>query len=629
METFVKKIIFVLLLAFGLVESLPAQIDPYVLARRTFDELYSSGNEEVKRERDQVIRALLSRKYSLEGIFLLPISIRFTLQDGTTGIIGWGESVHSHDESPNPVARRNSFLYLKAPEGKDRIRFRLSDVVSLENLGSGLDIKDFIKDEFLEAESKNKLMVDLFNFSNSIGESGRLFQELRYSEDKVYEFKGNAVLFYDLDYSQQEVVENLFLTTIKETYFVERVKKDPAFVKVVLFADVRRGLLDKYIHGETALNIGLEGIDSDKAFIGKIFENNLENEIYSIQTKTDLNYLYKYFKYFLSRRPRDDKSVDELIKEKVVMSFIYDVYSSNTKFFNEVPETKAKILKFMDEFTNNLLQNELSEYLRPLSNLSTLSSLKDATVLQILMSSEKLTPQELELLKGGESFPSGLYYFLLLDLENAEPADKNLILSKLKLLEDKLLEAGCDYIDLGKQRLYLGENNPINKQAEKTTDLLIEPNNEDRTKIMIEENINKAKSNAQAKARSSIYAYAFGPQLSSEDRLNISDVELAEVFLDKILENMMSVDLAKFNLAMGMLFSKDNMNFLESVSDIYSGEKLQAFNLFFNSMNEYKAIVNSKGGVSSPNLVFKTNDKILKTATEKMRVSYSKFKGIK
>jgi succinyl-CoA synthetase beta subunit len=92
---------------------------------------------------------------------------------------------------------------------------------------------------------------------------------------------------------------------------------------------------------------------------------------------------------------------------------------------------------------------------------------------------------------------------------------------------------------------------------------------------------------------------------------------------------MMSVDLAKFNLAMGMLFSKDNMNFLESVSDIYSGEKLQAFNLFFNSMNEYKAIVNSKGGVSSPNLVFKTNDKILKTATENMRISYSRFKGNK
>jgi hypothetical protein len=437
-------------------------IDPYVLARRDFDELYSSGNEEVKRERDQVIRALLSRKYSFEGgVSILPICIRFTLQDGTTGIIGWGESVHSCDESPNPTARRNSFLYLKAPEGEDRIRFRLSDVVSLENFGSGLDIKDFIKDEFLEAQSKSKLMVDLFNFSNSIGESGRLFQELRYSEDKVYEFKGNAVLFYDLDYSQQEVVENLFLNTIKETYFVVRVKKDPAFVKVVLFADVRRGLLDKYIHGEPALNIGLEGIDSDKAFIRKIFENNLENEIYSIQTKTDLNYLYKYFKYFLSKRPRDDKSVDELIKEKVIMSFIYDVYSSNTKFFSEAPETEAKILKFMDEFTNKLLCQELSQYLGPLSNLSTLSSLKDEAVLQILMSPEKLTPQELRLLKGEGFFPSGLYYSLLLDLDKAEPSDKNLILSKLKLLEDKLLEAGCDYIDMGEQRLDLGKNYPI------------------------------------------------------------------------------------------------------------------------------------------------------------------------
>lgn len=408
-------------------------INPYFLVSEAVSKVVGDQNIGYNLDkRTNFVESFLLEKYVKKLQHKKPQkAARFALPDGTQGILGW---TIVDDLDPEHSQSKNVFLYLEAPEGKNNIKFSIEDV-EVDFAYEDIDLKRKLIELFHSVKADNKLMVDLFNFGNVFGESGRFFQELKFSDEinKVYKIPAKVVLFNDLDYSQQDTFEQLFLVSLERNALIKKSYKNHFFKKNLSSIIVRDSFLDFFIRASSPY-IKVVEIATDRDFLYKIFEEDLQSFIY--ETKADDNLLAVF-------------EMDLYRQEKAISSFIYDVYSSNTEFFSEVPETEAKIIKFMDEFTNKLLYLELSQYL---GEGSELSKLKDAAISKMVQSTEVLTPQELRLLKGEEYFPSGLYYSLLLDLDKAEPSDKNLILSKLKLLEDKLLEVGCDYIDIAKQR---------------------------------------------------------------------------------------------------------------------------------------------------------------------------------
>ena len=444
------KRLFILIGLFISLESSYGQVDPYFLVSEAVSKISESQDitEYNVDNRAQFVRRLLSRKYIPSNSNRGPESMRFVLPDGTKAIFGRGASISEYEKDANAISRENMFLYLEAPEGQNEVSFRIDDIPYDNGVGNN-DIRDKFVKSIKSAENKNKLMVDLFNFANVSGESGRFFQELKYSEEKnkVYKFSGNIVLLYDLDYSDQDILERSFFKSFKKSTISNRATKDVAFRKAFALSLVREGLLDLFVRKPLDSNIKADEINSDGTFIHKIFEQNMENDIYRVKLDPDISTIYELC---LSKRKKEAHFNDASGRDKAIVAFVYDAYSSDKDFFDRYPDVGTRVNSFIKGFADEILAKDLSNYLGVDDELSIL---KDKALTSILQKQEVLTAQEVDLLMGKEYFPSGLYYSLMGDLSDTDLYTKEhgSILAKLKLLGYKLIEAGHDHIELGKQ----------------------------------------------------------------------------------------------------------------------------------------------------------------------------------
>jgi hypothetical protein len=419
-----------------------AQIDPYVLARREFDNYELNNDKNIDNKRAIVIKTLLNRDYIFENRRYIPFSVSFIMKNGIKGVLGWGTSYNNSDNIRNTAPRENIYLYIKAPENTENIEFNIKDLPE-KDISNTFNIRAFFENKMRFINSNNKLMVDLFNFSNTIGESGRFFQEFRNITNKTYNFKGNSVLFYDLDYSQQQIIEKLFIETVKEPYFTEMATNDHNFRKAIFFTEIREGILNKYIYENDNPQLKLGEIGSDKDLVYEIFEHNTENLFFDVNTKKDIAEIYETF--FTKKQ---STGITELSKEKALFSFIYETYTSNKTFFKKNLLIDNRINLFIDNFTKKIIENEMIGYLGVVDNFD---EMEKEVINSLLLGESKLTEEEANLVLGTEYFPSGLV--TLLDKKE----DKNNTTSIKKLLNYRLLESGYEPIEIMEPELKINE----------------------------------------------------------------------------------------------------------------------------------------------------------------------------
>jgi hypothetical protein len=131
------------------------------------------------------------------------------------------------------------------------------------------------------------------------------------------------------------------------------------------------------------------------------------------------------------------------------------------------------------------------------------------------------------------------------------------------------------------------------------------------------------------KIRTSIMEYTF-KGVSNKPVPN-SDKELVDLFWDKAFTDISSGNNAEFSLAVGMLFSYDNILFMEEAKGkpAIGSPELSVYNHVINTIVTYRDIVSSEGLLTQPAILFKNNNRNIEVVRLQMLGAYKTYRSIK